>query len=86
MLSTPNQMAKYPRNTRSGGIAEFTDFDLLYHRPDESIKGRASTKLNADFIKGAVDAGIEPSPGPKLSGYLKDAGYVDVHAKKFVLP
>ena len=79
-------MAQYPRNTKPGGITELIDWDLLWQSPDDTIKGRVSTKFNADFLKGATDAGMEPCPGPKLEGYLKNAGFVDVHAKKFILP
>ena len=62
------------------------DFDLTWQTPDDTVKGREATKFNTDFLKGASDAGMEPCPGPKLEGYLKDAGFVDIHAEKFILP
>ena len=31
-------------------------------------------------------ANIEPSPGPRLEGWVKDAGFTDVHHEKCILP
>lgn len=29
---------------------------------------------------------MEPCPGPLLEGYLKEAGFTDIHSNKFVWP
>ncbi len=31
-------------------------------------------------------ADMEPCPGPLLEGWVKDAGFTDVHHEKYVLP
>lgn len=43
-------------------------------------------KFNQEFRKAARAANAEPSPGPLLEGHLKDEGFEDVVAQKYVWP
>ncbi|MCJ1256665.1 hypothetical protein MMC24_004489 [Lignoscripta atroalba] len=73
--------------TAPGGYAEFIDLDLEWRSPDNSIKeDSACKKANDEFLAATREAGIEPAPGPKLEGWLKDAGFLDVQHEKFPLP
>ncbi|KAL9006940.1 MAG: hypothetical protein Q9188_000316 [Gyalolechia gomerana] len=72
---------------KPGGWAEFIDLDLTWTSPDGSLRDEhAGKKFNNVFIKTCRDAGIEPCPGLYLEGWMKDAGFQNIHAEKFVLP
>ncbi|KAL8935196.1 MAG: hypothetical protein Q9211_004827, partial [Gyalolechia sp. 1 TL-2023] len=74
-------------NVKPGGWVEFIDLDLTWTSPDGSLREEhAGKKFNNLFIKTCRDAGIEPCPGLFLEGWMKDAGFQNVHAEKFVLP
>ncbi|KAL8794861.1 MAG: hypothetical protein Q9195_002573 [Heterodermia aff. obscurata] len=88
-----NAISDWPRlskqcfdHTKAGGFTEFIDFDLDWTSPDGSIDNRPIQKLNRDWINGSLQAGKDPCPGPKLEQYLKDAGFEDVYAEKFIVP
>lgn len=75
------------RNLQPGGYAEFIDLDIEWTSPDGSLtEDHASLKFNQEFRKAARAANAEPSPGPLLEGHLKDAGFEDVVAQKYVWP
>jgi hypothetical protein len=38
------------------------------------------------ILEGARKVGRDPSPGPKLKDWMKDAGYKNIHHEKLVLP
>ena len=78
--------AKGRSHTKAGGYTELIDFDLDWISPDGSLEGRALKKLNTDFIQGNLEVGKDACPGPKLEQYLKDAGFEDVYAQKFIVP
>ncbi|KAI4256934.1 MAG: hypothetical protein L6R42_005948 [Xanthoria sp. 1 TBL-2021] len=74
-------------HTRPGGWVEFIDLDLTWTSPDGSLQeSHASKKFNNEFIKASREASIEPCPGLYLEGWMKDAGFKDVKAEKFVWP
>ena len=73
--------------TQPGGYAEYQDFDLSIYSLDGSL---ISDLEVAEWISTLRDASCsfnrDPCPGPELEGWLKDAGYQDVHHEKFILP
>lgn len=85
MLST--KCSSILRHTKPGGWVEFIDLDLAWQSPDGSLKQEhASLKFNNEFINAMRKADMEPCPGPLLEGWVKDAGFSDVHHEKYVLP
>ncbi|KAL8973204.1 MAG: hypothetical protein Q9183_000106 [Haloplaca sp. 2 TL-2023] len=74
-------------NTSPGGWVEFIDLDLVWTSPDGSLlEEHAGKRFNNEFIKASHAAGIEPCPGLYLEKWMKDAGFRDVKAEKFVWP
>ena len=73
--------------TKPGGWAEIQDFDITYYsedgslKPDHEIQKWITTLLNA-----SRDFNRDPCPGSSLEGWMKDAGFQDVHHEKFKLP
>lgn len=75
------------QNTIPGGWCEFQDFDLEFRSPDNTMDENSSV---ATWIKELSRAcrytGYEPSPGPKLEGWLRDAGFQDIQTRRHELP
>ena len=73
--------------TKPGGWAEFQDFDDRFYTTSgdftvESIIGQWSKTVR----EGVKQMGLEPNPGPQLEGWMKDAGFINVHARCLPLP
>ncbi|KAL8926767.1 MAG: hypothetical protein Q9172_001643 [Xanthocarpia lactea] len=74
-------------HTKSGGWVEFIDLDLTWTSPDGSLTDSHSSKrFNNEFIKASREANIESCPGLYLEGWMKDAGFANVKAEKFIWP
>ena len=74
-------------NVNPGGYAEFNDYDIEWTSPDGTLLPDSPLgKVNQQVIKLSEKAGREPSPGPLLEGWMKDAGFVDVVAEKIPMP
>ncbi|KAL9000018.1 MAG: hypothetical protein Q9169_001263 [Polycauliona sp. 2 TL-2023] len=74
-------------HTRPGGWVEFIDLDLTWTSPDGSLnESHASKKFNNEFIRASREANIESCPGLYLEGWMKDAGFKDVKAERFIWP
>ncbi|KAF6811293.1 methyltransferase domain-containing protein [Colletotrichum plurivorum] len=74
-------------NVEDGGWVEFQDYDLLYVSDDGSLTEEHETmKWDRGFIKACEQIGRDPCPGPKLEGWVKDAGFVNVVHQRFKLP
>ena len=83
----PKLMRQAFKFTKPGGYAEFQDFDITYYSDDPSMgPDRAMYKWIHILLKGIDDFGRDPYPGPKLEGWMKDAGFVDVVAHKYKIP
>ncbi len=75
------------RHNKPGGYVEFIDLDVNWVSPDGSLtEDHASLKFNREFLKASRLAGVEPCPGPLLEGLLKDAGFENVVAEKYIWP
>ncbi|KAJ9307957.1 hypothetical protein DTO217A2_2451 [Paecilomyces variotii] len=72
--------------TTPGGYVEFQDWDANMYSQDGSTEG-TSIKQYYDVIRPAfAKAEVECSPGSKLEGWFRDAGFEDIHVQKFLVP
>ncbi|KAH0537526.1 hypothetical protein FGG08_005701, partial [Glutinoglossum americanum] len=72
--------APHPRHLKPGGWAEFHDFDFHFYSDDKSVETKGETIMKwANMVLDGYDKlGRESTPGPKLQGWAKDAGFVNV--------
>ena len=83
---TPNLTSSLS-NLRPGGWVEFQDFDLHNYSQDNSIPPDNKVKEWYDtLLEGCDRIGRTASPGTQLETWARDAGFVNVHHKKFKLP
>lgn len=74
-------------NTNPGGYAEFQDFDLEYYSEDGSLKAEHDVqKWITELLDASRGFNRDPSPGPKLERYMKDAGFQNVIVQRYRLP
>lgn len=72
---------------KPGGWVEFQDFNLKYYSDDDTLKDDSDTSKWVDILLDASRKnGREPSPGPLLEGWVKDAGFTNIHHEKIKLP
>ncbi|KAK0654946.1 S-adenosyl-L-methionine-dependent methyltransferase [Cercophora newfieldiana] len=70
-----------------GGWAEFQDFDLEYYSDDGSLREEHDVmKWDRLFLEAVRKTGREVSPGPRLEGWVRDAGFQGVLHRKFKFP
>ncbi|KAL1974093.1 hypothetical protein VTN31DRAFT_5653 [Thermomyces dupontii] len=74
------------RSVKPGGWVEFQDWDIRPFSPDGSLDGTALQQYYNEIIGAFEDAGYEVRPGIKLEQWFKDAGFVNIHVEKFVIP
>ena len=73
--------------TKAGGYSEFQDYSLQIHSDDGSVTSEhAIMKWNDAGLAACDSFGKDHSPGPKIEGWMKEAGFVDVHYERFPLP
>ncbi|KAI9814860.1 MAG: hypothetical protein M1832_005662 [Thelocarpon impressellum] len=82
----PKLLKQCYEHTAPDGYAEFHDFDYWSFDDDDSQKDTAFLRWNRGTLEGMSKVDMDPRPGPKLEQWLKDAGFVDVYAKKHKLP
>lgn len=76
----------FPSNTAPGGWVEFHDWDTDIYSEDGSLDG-SSIRLYYDIISEAyVKAGYTINPGPALERWFREAGFVDIRVRKYLLP
>ncbi|KAK4151117.1 S-adenosyl-L-methionine-dependent methyltransferase [Chaetomidium leptoderma] len=74
-------------NLKPGGWAEFQDFDLQYYSEDGSLKDDSHTlKWITALLEAANKLGREPCTGPRLDGWVRDAGFTKVTHQRFRVP
>lgn len=74
------------RSTKPGGWVEFQDLDGYPYSEDGSYKGTGLERYYTEVYGAFEMAGYEVRPGPKLEQWFKDAGFVNVHVEKFLIP
>ncbi|KAF2258124.1 S-adenosyl-L-methionine-dependent methyltransferase [Lojkania enalia] len=84
----PKLMRQAYKFLKPGGWVEFQDFDTRFYTSSggefnsESIIAEWADKL-ADGVR---KFGIEPDPGPRIEGWVKEAGFANVVAKTLPFP
>ncbi|KAL1991242.1 hypothetical protein VTN49DRAFT_5746 [Thermomyces lanuginosus] len=74
------------RSVKPGGWVEFQDWDGYPYSEDGSYDGTGLQKYYNEVYGAFGKAGYEVRPGPKLEGWFKDAGFVNIQVKKFQIP
>jgi hypothetical protein len=70
-----------------GGWVEFLDYDLEWYSDDNTLRPDSALKKWLDlFYEASRKTGCDHQPGPKLEGYLRDAGFTEIHNEKFRTP
>ncbi|TID06960.1 putative methyltransferase tdiE [Colletotrichum higginsianum] len=74
-------------NLNPGGWAEFMDVSGEYYSDDGTLtEEHATRKWNMTLLDGIVKMGRESRTGPKLEGWVRDAGFENMFHKKMKLP
>ena len=74
------------RSLKPGGWVEFQDWDAYPLSEDGSVNGTAIQRYYEEVYGTFEQAGYELRPGVKLEQWLKDAGFVNIHVEKFIIP
>lgn len=72
---------------KPGGWVEFQDYDISFVSEDGSLTEEHQTcKWGKLLIEACEQVGRDPCPGPKLEGWVNDAGFVNAVHQKFKMP
>ncbi|OHW96818.1 methyltransferase domain-containing protein [Colletotrichum incanum] len=83
----PKLIQNIYNNLNPGGWVEFQDYDISFHSDDGTLTDKHHTdKWSKLLLQACEMAGRDPCPGPKLEGWVKSTGFVDVVHQKFKLP
>lgn len=83
----PRLMQQCFENIRPGGWVEFQDFDIDYYSQDGSLSKTHAMRRWLDIAYGAEENTQRSlRPGPKIEGWVRDAGFTNVQVVKNVLP
>ncbi|KAJ4304068.1 hypothetical protein N0V88_001677 [Collariella sp. IMI 366227] len=87
ILDWPKLVGSIYSNLAPGGWAEFQDYDLEYYSEDGSLTPEHQTAVWDKTLLGAArQTGREPCPGPRLEGWVRDGGFVNVRHEVFRFP
>lgn len=64
------------------------DFQISMQSPDNTVdpEKTALGKFNQTVVELSRQTGQDPDPGPKLEGWMKDAGFSELNVKRCPLP
>ncbi|KAK7706430.1 hypothetical protein SLS57_009664 [Botryosphaeria dothidea] len=83
----PHLMRQCFASTKSGGWVEFQDFEMRFYTNGGDFKqGSPLDVWCTELIEGIKSLGMDPEPGPKLKGWVEDAGFVNVTHKLLPIP
>jgi len=69
-----------------GGWVEFQDYDIMLRGDTSGDNDLLSVQWATHHVDAARQIGREPSPGPRLEHWVKQAGFVNVRHHKFKIP
>ncbi|KAF5501407.1 Secondary metabolism regulator LAE1 [Colletotrichum siamense] len=74
-------------NLNPGGWVEFQDSDFNYYSDDGTLTEKHQFKQWSKSLVSALESiGRDPCPGPKLKGWVKDAGFQEISHKRLKVP
>ncbi|KAI4119546.1 MAG: hypothetical protein LQ345_000543 [Seirophora villosa] len=87
----PRLTAQAFQFTKPGGYTEFQDYDLEYYSEDGTLGEERPnavpiSKWITTLLQASRDFQRDPCPGPKLEGWMRDAGFADVQATRYKIP
>ncbi|TKW59810.1 hypothetical protein CTA1_10369 [Colletotrichum tanaceti] len=83
----PKLVRNIYNNVEPGGWVEFQDYDVTLYSDDGTLtEDHQTSKWVKLLIEAVRMIGRDPSPGPKLEGWVKDAGFVGVFHEQFKQP
>jgi trans-aconitate methyltransferase len=83
----PQLVKQAYENIRPGGLVEFEDYNLRLYSEDGTLRESGDlVRWSQLLMDCACKLGKEPSPGPHLEDWMKEAGFVNVVHQKFKLP
>ncbi|RDW74914.1 hypothetical protein BP6252_06056 [Coleophoma cylindrospora] len=87
LANWPKLMSQAFAHTKPGGWVEFHDFDMKFYSTDKSfVPGSAPDIWTSEIANGVRAIGREPEPGPKLKGWVEDAGFINVFHQVLPIP
>ncbi|KAL1980724.1 hypothetical protein VTN96DRAFT_3606 [Rasamsonia emersonii] len=72
--------------TKPGGWVEFQDWDCRIRSEDGSLEGTALQRYYTEVVNAFERAGYPASPGRYLEEWFREAGFVDIHVRKYPVP
>lgn len=85
--TTDGPLGRLDRYTKPGGWVEFQDFEMRWYTNTGVFKsGSPLDKWCTEIIEGVKSIGMEPEPGPKLEGWVRDAGFTKIKHQLFAIP
>ncbi|KAE9572696.1 hypothetical protein CGMCC3_g11163 [Colletotrichum fructicola] len=83
----PNLMKNIYDNLAPGGWAEFQDVNTTFYSQDDTYSSETATaKWMNGFMEACSATGRDPSVGPKLEGWVRDAQFANVVADRIRAP
>ncbi|KAK2800135.1 hypothetical protein FQN50_008230 [Emmonsiellopsis sp. PD_5] len=82
----PRLLEQCYRCTKPGGWVEFQDWDAMVHSADGTTKGTSIEHYMNSTIAAFDKAGYVTRPGLFLEKWMKDAGFINVHVERFIVP
>ncbi|KAF2463807.1 S-adenosyl-L-methionine-dependent methyltransferase [Lindgomyces ingoldianus] len=84
----PKMMQQAYKFTKPGGWVEFQDFDTMFYTSSNGDykPGNLVEEWASKIREGLKKFGVEPDPGPKIEGWVKDAGFVNIQSKTLPFP
>jgi hypothetical protein len=83
----PKLMSQAFKFTKPGGWVEFRDFDVKFYTTNgEFTPGCPLDRWADELVEGIKKFELEPEPGPKLEGWVRDAGFENIHHRLLPFP
>jgi hypothetical protein len=82
----PRLMKQAYASTKPGGWVEFQDWDCMIESPDGTIPEESALYSWHKIVLERIENTNTGRPGPHLGGWIRDAGFINVVVKKFLIP